>query len=208
MLLNEDIIANNYIAWEIYKELQDTRENTIKIQWIPSHVGIRGNEVADQAAKQKSREKQTFFNGLTMADALRLSNLDIWADWSRRYKEQSKTKGCWHFNLMETPGRKIWSHELQLNPDEVKTLNRIRSGHALTKSKRATWGWEIDDQCDWCEVKEDIKHILYDCPKFNIERNKYPILEYMKPIEQVLIELCEEELKQITRFIKETKSQI
>ncbi|XP_062703986.1 uncharacterized protein LOC134286390 [Aedes albopictus] len=202
MLLNLRTIKDNYLLGEIYKELQSMAGSVCKIQWIPSHTGIHGNETADQLAVSKTREKQTCCRGITAGDALNLSKLETWEEWRQKYKNISKDKGIWHFQLMERPGQKIWSKDLILNPDEVKTLNRIRSGHCLTKDRKANWGWEDDNLCEWCEVTENLKHILYDCPRYNQSRSQFPPLEYMKPLEMILQEGCEEELKQIVKFLK------
>ncbi|XP_065083429.1 uncharacterized protein LOC135705584 [Ochlerotatus camptorhynchus] len=208
MLLNESLYEANYLLWEIHKEFQNLGGRTIKIQWVPSHNGIKGNETADQLAVTKSQEKQTFYHGITVGDALRLSSTEIWEDWTRKYKATSKEKGKWHYQLMDRPNKKIWSKDLRLQPDEVKVLSRIRSGHSLTKERKASWGWELHDTCDWCEVTEDLKHILYDCPRYNQSRSKYIVLDYMKPLEMILTENCEEELKQVVKFLKENNIHI
>jgi ribonuclease HI len=42
---------------EEYQKLLDNSRNHIKLIWVPSHVGIGGNEAADQAAKDALNEE-------------------------------------------------------------------------------------------------------------------------------------------------------
>ncbi|XP_062534036.1 uncharacterized protein LOC134203073 [Armigeres subalbatus] len=208
MLLNQQTLEENYIPAEIYQEFYGIRGNTIRIQWVPSHNGINGNEIADAEAVAKSREPQTYFNGITMNDALIVSKDEVWEEWTRKYKTLSEEKGSWHYQLLEQPTKTIWNKNLALNPEQLKTLNRIRTGHCLTKDKRFKWGWEIDDQCEWCDTTEDLQHILYVCPKYNHSRVDYPALEYMKPSKIFYGKKNEEDLKQIVQFLNSNKIHI
>lgn len=110
-----------------------------------------------------------------------------------------------HRTFMEIPESKTWCHNLALSNEEKTVLSRIRSGHTLTKDRRHQWGWEYDELCDYCEEKEDINHILFICPKYNIERVEFPILEYNKPLSAILKENSEADLKQIVQFVKQIK---
>nr|XP_029728542.1 uncharacterized protein LOC115266451 [Aedes albopictus] len=212
MLLGDQIFAENYIAWEIYKEVQDLEQRShkfkIKIQWIPSHVGIEGNEAADRAAVAATRERQTLFNSITLADAKLVSTKEIWENWTNMYKTISEEKGRWHYKIATTPGRQPWFKDMTLNPNQIKILNRIRSGHTLTKERRALWKLEIDDECDLCEEQENLQHVLYHCPQYNNIRVNYNALEYMKPLESIFKEECEIGMKEIFDYIKEAKIQI
>ncbi|KAL9693851.1 hypothetical protein quinque_013136 [Culex quinquefasciatus] len=85
-----------------------------------------------------------------MGDACVASQKEIWEDWSREYKTASETKGRWHYQLMESPSPKIWFKGLLLGPAQIKLLSRIRSGHTLTKDRRALWRLEDDNLCELC----------------------------------------------------------
>ncbi|XP_065073530.1 uncharacterized protein LOC135697686 [Ochlerotatus camptorhynchus] len=180
----------------------------IKIQWIPSHAGIDGNEIVDQAAVRKTTDQQSDFNGITMGDAINLSKKEVWSDWTEQYKRTSTSKGRWHFRIAETPYQRIWSNNLWLTALQIRMLSRIRSGHTLTKDRRAKWKIEQDEFCDLCEETEDLRHVLYYCPRYNISRSKYQVLEYIKPLEEIFDEKCEESMLQIYKFIQEEKIQI
>lgn len=142
---------------------------------------------------------------MTLSDTILLAKSEIWEDWIELYKKTSEEKGRWHFGFMETPGEKIWCHDLNLNTEERIIIGRIRTGHTTTKERKHQWGWEPNDRCDYCEEKEDIQHLLYYCPRFNMERSEFPVLEYCKPLETMLKENNEMDLKEIVGFIKETR---
>ncbi|XP_058450900.1 uncharacterized protein LOC131430182 [Malaya genurostris] len=165
-LMNNTSLFENFIVYNIYKDIKDMRRGALKIQWIPSHTGIQGNEIADQAAVSKTYDKQTEHIGITLGDALALSQKEIWYDWSEAYKALSNSKGRWHYEILKTPERKIWFKDLTLRKNQIKILNRIRSGHTFTKERRALWRLEDDDCCEICLEREDLKHALYICPKY------------------------------------------
>ncbi|XP_065091068.1 uncharacterized protein LOC135712034 [Ochlerotatus camptorhynchus] len=197
----------NFLAWEIVKLLKQDRNYKIKLQWIPSHQGIPGNEKADEEAVRATQGPQTNYNSLTLPDAILLAKADIWDDWITSYRKISEEKGIWHLEIMETPGEKIWFHGLNLNTEEKTIIGRIRTGHTNTKERRYKWGWEINDSCELCDETEDLQHLLYYCPKFNIERSEHIVLEYCKPLTTILKENNETDLKEIVAFIKRTKIQ-
>lgn len=208
ILQNRSKIQKKFIAWNITKELRKRENPIIKIQWIPSHQGIDGNENADEIAVSTTYGPQTDFTALVLSDVIALAKEEVWETWKTKYKITSAEKGIKHFKIMEEPGKTIWSKGLILTSDEKRMLNRIRTGHTLTKERRYKWGWEDEEECDYCNEKEDLEHILYTCPRYNIEIIEYPALEYCKPLESILKNNEEVEMKQIVQFLKRIKTQI
>ena len=52
----DNYIENNHLLHRLVYQMHESilRGNDIKISWIPSHVGIYGNERADQAAYREA----------------------------------------------------------------------------------------------------------------------------------------------------------
>ncbi|XP_058817079.1 uncharacterized protein LOC131680379 [Topomyia yanbarensis] len=168
-LLNDSLVNENYLAAMTWEKIRASEYKDIRIQWIPSHQGIAGNERADTEAAAAGMGAQNLFNALTLGDTLKLAEKEIWDGWTREYQETSKQKGAAHFQLMKAPGKRIWCHGLTLTTEQKRIISRIRSGHTLTKDRLKRWGWETDDLCEICEEQENLHHLLYECPKFNKE---------------------------------------
>lgn len=208
ILRNTKKIVNNSVASEIYKVLTKEEHKHTRIQWIPSHQGIKGNEKADEKAKECASGPQNIFNTLTMDDAIKVAENESWDEWEREFEKTSEEKGKWYKHIQQKPRKKIWFKNLILTVKEIRTLNRIRSGHMLTKDRRASWRWEESGLCEVCEETENIEHILYVCLRFNNLRSKFDALEYCKPLKEIFEQECDMSMLQIAQFLEEAKIQI
>ncbi|XP_062704533.1 uncharacterized protein LOC134286857 [Aedes albopictus] len=202
---NTENANDNFLVFDINQLRNQLIQRNIKIQWIPSHIDVRGNDLADRAAVQATTQRQDMFVGLTLGDTLRLAKKEIWSKWTRLYQEISTEKGKYRFQIQNEPGTTIWCQKMDLSTHEKIMLSRIRSGHSLTKDRKYTWKWADTENCDTCGAKEDIEHILYHCSKYNNIRAKHDILINQKPLNEILNEGSEEEYKSITKFLTEGK---
>ena len=134
----------------------------IIIRWIPSHVGIKGNELADATAKAGlygdfqteviPLEKHEVFNFIDKYTD------DLWTDeW---YK--GKTGGTFRGNFA-TP--KVAAYKDYSNRRKEVTLARLRFEHALLNKNLFLFGKHQTGLCDICGVPETVRHYLYECLK-------------------------------------------
>lgn len=143
------------------------------IQWIPSHVGILGNEVADQLAKAGLSSSNTIDNKLLQKDAhLHFKRqLDLQtAEW---YHTCSLEKGKTFYQIQQTFSSTPWYNKIQFNGREVRLINRLMSGHDYSRFWLARMKIVSDADCDWCQVAETAEHVILHCPKYGIRRMNY-----------------------------------
>ncbi|CAH2084645.1 unnamed protein product [Euphydryas editha] len=80
----------------------------VGLQWIPSHVGVRGNEVADSLASKALQ------NGIPLdivphyTDHLPKIKNDNYTKFKSYFNECSQNKGLWYRTIVDEPPREPW----------------------------------------------------------------------------------------------------
>ncbi|VDI72395.1 Hypothetical predicted protein [Mytilus galloprovincialis] len=141
----------------------------IILEWIPSHVGLSGNEMADTAAK-KALSIETCITSIPL------------------YKEDIK---CLCKNLLKKMWQQYWenntkSKQLHTIQNDVnfcitipkstrereRTLFKLRSSYIFTNKFKYTMGKCNSELCDTCLVVDDMQHYLFNCRKYIPQRQK------------------------------------
>ena len=126
-------IRNNHpvIRYIVHKlnVLKETGVN-VEICWIPSHVGIKGNEAADQKAKEVAKRR---------AELVPIHYEDYFSILRTKLDEKKKENYRTHPRLTRlrqiNPNPSPWPTNTNINRHEEIVLNRIRLGHTnLTHS--------------------------------------------------------------------------
>jgi len=183
---------DNTIIADILTKLHDrTTTQKIIFCWIPSHVGIKGNEAADQAAK--AALSLPICNATIPASDLRPSITKLVTEaWQKIW--DSKTN-----NKLHAIQPRVNQH--QNNPRTSRrneiTISRLRIGHTrITHSHLLEGG--PPPICIPCNQPLTVQHILIDCIDFQNSRTKHytstnikellstsqpsPILNFLKEI--------------------------
>ena len=135
--------------------------------WVPSHVGIVGNEEADGRAGDVAYLPITH-HGLPRSDHKNAIKHKIKRAWYSSWESLNGNK------LKEIlPNVPIKYIDSQPRQWSVK-LNRLKIGHT-----RLTHEYLISREerpyCEDCLVPLTIKHLLIECPSFNMERSSFGI---------------------------------
>ncbi|GFW41222.1 RNase H domain-containing protein [Trichonephila clavipes] len=127
--------------------------------WLPSHVGIIGNEQADSAAKSATTHLPL---AVPLSDMKRVIMHHIFKIWQESWSQQLDNKlhsvkpviGAWPV--------------MPMRRTDVK-LTRLRIGHTRFTHRHLLFG-ERAPECPSCHVSYTVHHILIDCPVFNHHR--------------------------------------
>ncbi|GBO43417.1 hypothetical protein AVEN_90139-1 [Araneus ventricosus] len=130
--------------------------------WVPSHVGISGNEIADSIAKFAS----TFLTqDIPYSDVKKSFVSHLHTTWQNNWDLQMNNK--LHF---VKPFIDMWPI-LPIRELDVK-LTRLRIGHTCFTHKHLIFG-ERTPVCPTCHNDFSVTHILIECPSFKSHREYY-----------------------------------
>ena len=137
----------------------------ITLLWIPSHVGIRGNENADKAAKNALNLQQTNIK-LPYTDFKHIIRSAIQTDWQQRWSLETSNK---LFQVQPKLGTRL---PCRRDRREEVVLSRLRTGHTyLTHS----YILKRDDPpvCYACDAPFTVQHLMIDCSDYIHIRDRY-----------------------------------
>lgn len=139
------------------------RKHRLTFCWVPSHVGILGNEGADYAAAAAMDCDITPFE-IPVQDLVQGLQKCIKSEWQESWDTQE--------NKLHLVERNIETQKYPVENRLQETLRcRLRIGHTY-----ATHGFllrgEEPPQCTHCSVQLTVIHILTSCPLFESQRRK------------------------------------
>ena len=148
---------------------------TIYLCWIPSHIGIRGNEAADMAAKE-SLYLDITASQVPYTDLKCHINHYISHKWQERWSSCPDNK---LFKIKPTLGE--WSPGFRNSRKEEVVLSRLRIGHAYF-SHSYILRQEDPPECTACQEIYSVRHVLIDCIDLGLIRPRFYTVPDMKTL--------------------------
>ncbi|GBN18169.1 hypothetical protein AVEN_238271-1 [Araneus ventricosus] len=149
------------VALEILSVLQFLRNKGFNIIfcWVPSHVGISGNETADIIARFAS---DFLPRALPYCDIKKFLISHLLSVWQQKWNLLTNNK---LYSVKPSIG--LWS-ALPMRELDVK-LTRLRIGHTRFTHRHLFLGQRAP-RCPTCQADFTVQHILIECPSFKCHR--------------------------------------
>ncbi|XP_023212009.1 uncharacterized protein LOC111614875 [Centruroides sculpturatus] len=142
-----------------------TRNLSIKFCWVPGHVGIRGNEEADAAAKAASPSQHEMC--LEGSDLKLVVKKRLAERWQNMWNAQI------HNKLHEIkPNIENWTRNKHYDRRFEVILTRLRIGHTRLTHLYLLKG-EDQPVCEYCNCTLSVKHMLCNCSAFKTRHRQY-----------------------------------
>ena len=168
----------------------------IQICWIPAHVGIPGNEKADEAAKS-AVNSPLFSAKLPVKDYICMLKQIIQTAWQNEWDNESNNNKLKQIK----PFISSWASSNQSDRKAEVLLTRLRIGHSrLTHDYLMSTPHGDVPRCR-CNSTLTIKHLLIECRLFNQQRYIY---FKNKSMAEILGESEQFSVSRVLQFLKST----
>ena len=137
--------------------------------WVPAHVGIEGNELADGAAKRAlRREKVDVKVRLGLTECRSIIKRNIMAVWQEEWDREKK--GRHYYSLQKSVTRS----QCFLGKERRHTgmMTRLRLGHCGLAWDLHKIGKHEDGLCGECGKNQTVEHVLMECAGLALERER------------------------------------
>ncbi|XP_076042208.1 uncharacterized protein LOC143026096 [Oratosquilla oratoria] len=165
--------------------------------WVPSHVGIHGNELADKEAKEAAQCNNIPNTKIPHSDMKRIIKSHILNKWQEQWSSPVLANNKKYKNIRNSINP--WVSGFNLNRKKQVILTRLRIGHIPLTHKFILDSGSAPE-CAHCGTLMSVEHILVHCPKFLNIKTKYNL--HSKSLKEILGE--EADIDQLFGFLKET----
>uniref|UniRef100_A0A3Q3AL86 Reverse transcriptase domain-containing protein n=1 Tax=Kryptolebias marmoratus TaxID=37003 RepID=A0A3Q3AL86_KRYMA len=138
----------------------------VRLIWIPAHIGVVGNELADRfaksAAKKPNMELNVKISKKEIKNIVKVYGKDKWqGQWDRG------SSARFYYSIQEKVGELRKCNRIKKEED---IISRMRFGHTGLNSTLKIINKHNTGCCSQCGQLETVEHIFVECNKYRNER--------------------------------------
>lgn len=173
-----EALKSNRVKNPIIREIKDMILDSVKsisLFWIPSHIGILGNEIADLDAKSAANKIEIDLPYTIGDDAAKLACAAIWREKANRWATMNPPN-----HLAEIKDKPIkWDSSNIKRRRDSTIICRLRIGHTNITHLHHILRTQAP-MCDFCNCPLTVRHFLISCPRLSLQRTKFGIPNSLK----------------------------
>jgi RNase H len=203
-LKNSSLKAGQYYVHSIRKWAEKFQNLGIQMQleWVPGHMNIRENDLADAAAKKGTKlQKVAVESYISLAFIKKKVKKTALVDWNKMWQD-SKTKGK-HYKQFECKSK--WNLKAKTIKKQIwATHIQLKLEHGYFKSYLCRLPNYDSEICQFCNTRENPEHMLLHCRRYSQIRSK---IKQEKQLNQLSLKiLFSTKLEQdfLFEYLKET----
>jgi ribonuclease HI len=161
---------HNYLIEEIRKKMTALEQAhwNIEISWVKAHIGITGNELADQLAKTAANDNDNkiIFKRLPIGPLINKIKEETLQKWQKEWDECTKAETTKQF-FPKIQGRQ------KLKIEITPIFTAMITGHGKTRAYLHRFKILENANCPCGDGDQNIDHLLNSCPILNTQRGKF-----------------------------------
>lgn len=157
-------------------ELLDENHFDVTLVWVPSHCGVRGNEKADERAREGTGRAPERFSLPVGRDLINMPKKTLIVGWQRQWTEDEL--GRFTHSIMPKVSYKPYLLHTKLSRSQWTVLGRLLSNHYRRHSHLQRINIVDDALCVCGHNYETPDHMLWEC-------TRYPRQQYTDALERL-----------------------
>lgn len=142
----------------------------VTFTWIPAHVGIKGNEIADLEAKLAAKNGTYLQENIPVTDLFSKFRSKCIKSHQNKIEELGKKKGIFYYENFYNKKTRPWFHKHNISRKAIVSINRLRSNHSSLNNSLVKINVVPSDLCECGKSPDTPDHIFWCCEKHVEER--------------------------------------